>query len=54
MDLSPVTNDSIVITIVYTVLLFWGAWVDVRQVYQGFRRRTLSSAIGRPLFVRPL
>ena len=38
MDLSPVTNDSIVITIVYTVLLFWGAWVGVRQVYQGFRR----------------
>ena len=32
------TPDSIVITIVYTVLLFWGAWVGVRQVYQGFRR----------------
>ena len=38
MDLSPVTRDSIVITIVYTALLFWGAWVGVRQVYQGFRR----------------
>ena len=38
MDLSPVTYDSIVITIVYTVLLFWGVWVGVRQVYQGFRR----------------
>jgi hypothetical protein len=38
MDLSPVTPDSIVITIVYTVLLFWGVWVGVRQVYQGFRR----------------
>ena len=38
MDLSPVTLDSIVITIVYTVLLLWGVWVGVRQVYQGFRR----------------
>lgn len=34
MDLSPVTNDSIVITIVSPVLLFWGAWVGVRQVYR--------------------
>lgn len=31
MDLSPVTPDSIVITIVYTVLLFWGVWVGVRR-----------------------
>jgi hypothetical protein len=38
MDLSPVNYDSIVITIVYTILLFWGVWVGVRQVYQGFRR----------------
>ena len=36
MNLSPVTADSVVITIVYTVLLFWGVWVGVRQVYQGF------------------
>ena len=36
MNLSPVTPDSIVITIVYTILLFWGMWVGVRQVYQGF------------------
>ena len=40
MDLSPVTNDSIVITIVYTVLLFWGAWVGVRQVYPGIPSAT--------------
>ncbi|HTE44906.1 MAG TPA: hypothetical protein VK636_06655 [Gemmatimonadaceae bacterium] len=38
MELSPVTPDSIIITLVYTVLLLWGAWVGVRQVYQGFRR----------------
>jgi hypothetical protein len=29
MDLSPVTPDSIVITVVYTVLLFWGVWVGL-------------------------
>ena len=38
MNLSPVTADSVVITIVYTILLLWGIWVGVRQVYQGFRR----------------
>jgi hypothetical protein len=38
MDFSPVTPDSIIITIIYTILLFWGVWVGVRQVYQGFRR----------------
>ena len=38
MDLSPVTPVSVIITIVYTILLFWGVWVGVRQVYQGFRR----------------
>jgi hypothetical protein len=38
MDLSPVTPDSILITIIYTILLFWGVWVGVRQVYEGFRR----------------
>ena len=38
MDLSPVTFDSIIITILYTFLLFWGVWVGVRMVYQGFRR----------------
>jgi hypothetical protein len=38
MDLSPVTATSIVITIAYSILLLWGAWVGVRQVYQGFRR----------------
>jgi hypothetical protein len=36
MDFSPVTPDSILITLVYTILLFWGVWVGVRQVYQGF------------------
>ena len=38
MDLSPVTADSIVITILYSTLLLWGMWVGVRQVYQGFFR----------------
>lgn len=38
MNLSPVTADSIGITILYTFLLFWGVWVGVRQVYQGFFR----------------
>jgi hypothetical protein len=38
MNFSPVTADSIVITILYTILLLWGVWVGVRQVYQGFRR----------------
>jgi len=38
MDSSPVTPDSIVITILYTILLLWGTWVGVRMVYQGFRR----------------
>jgi hypothetical protein len=38
MNLSPVTSDSVVITITYTILLLWGVWVGVRQVYQGFRR----------------
>ena len=47
MNLSPVTADSIVITIVYTILLLWGVWVGVRQVYQGFcRPQTLLN----PLF----
>jgi hypothetical protein len=36
MNLSPVTPDSIVITILYSILLLWGMWVGVRQVYQGF------------------
>jgi len=36
MNLSPVTPDSIVITILYSTLLLWGMWVGVRQVYQGF------------------
>jgi hypothetical protein len=38
MDLSPITPVSILITIVYTILLFWGVWVGVRMIYQGFRR----------------
>jgi len=38
MDLSPVTPDAIAITVVYTILLLWGMWVGVHQVYQGFRR----------------
>ncbi|SRR6266436_3546338 len=35
MDLSPITSDSIAITIVCLILLFYGVWVGVRQ---GFRR----------------
>jgi len=38
MNFSPVTADSIVITILYSTLLLWGMWVGVRQVYQGFFR----------------
>ena len=38
MNLSPVTADSIVITLLYTSLLLWGAWVGVRQVFQSLRR----------------
>ena len=38
MDLSPVTPDSIIITIIYTILLLWGVWVGARQVYEGYRR----------------
>jgi hypothetical protein len=38
MNLSPVSAGSIAITIVYTILLLWGMWVGVRQVYQGFCR----------------
>jgi hypothetical protein len=36
MNLSPVTADSIAITIVYSILLAWGASVGIRQIYQGF------------------
>src|ERR1035437_4846194 len=38
MNLSPVSADSILITIVYTTLLLWGMCVGARQVYQGFCR----------------
>ena len=38
MNLSPVTTSSIVATIVYSILILWGVWVGVRQVYQGFFR----------------
>ncbi|MCB0600133.1 MAG: hypothetical protein KDC28_02860 [Saprospiraceae bacterium] len=38
MEFSAVTPGSILITIVYTILLFWGVWVGVQQIYQGFRR----------------
>ena len=38
MDTSPITADSITITIVYTILLCWGVFVGVRQVYQGFNK----------------
>lgn len=38
MESPPVTTGSIVVTIAYTILILWGAWVGVRQVYQGFFR----------------
>jgi len=38
MNLSPITADSIAITFAYSILLLWGMWVGVRQVYQGFFR----------------
>jgi hypothetical protein len=37
MDLSPVTPDSIAITMVYSALVLWGFWVGLRQIRQGFR-----------------
>lgn len=36
MDFSPITAGSVVITAMYTILLLWGMFVGVRQVYQGF------------------
>ena len=47
MDFSPVTADSIAITIVYSVLILWGVWVGVRQVHQGFNH---PEALLNPLF----
>jgi hypothetical protein len=47
MNFSPVTPASIVITLAYSILLLWGFWVGIRQVYQGFRR---PEALLNPLF----
>lgn len=47
MDLSVVTPGSIVITIGYTILLLWGAWVGIHQIYQGFRK---PNELLNPLF----
>jgi hypothetical protein len=47
MDFSPVTPDSIAITIVYAILILWGVWVGVRQVHQGFNN---PEALLNPLF----
>lgn len=38
MPSTPPPNGSIIITVIYTILIFWGAWVGVRQIYQGFFR----------------
>jgi hypothetical protein len=35
---TPPPQGSVVITVIYTVLLLWGAWVGLRQIYQGFFR----------------
>ena len=40
MSLSPLTPESILLTVLYSTLLLWGMWVGVRQVYQGFFRRS--------------
>jgi hypothetical protein len=42
MDLSQITIDSIVITIAYLVLPFWGMWAGVRQ--HNAWRRCLAAA----------
>ena len=47
MNLSPITADSVVVTIFYTVLLAWGFGVGVRQVWQGFYR---PDTLLNPLF----
>ena len=47
MDFSPVTVDSIAITVVYSILILWGVWVGVRQVDQGFKH---PEALLNPLF----
>ncbi len=38
MQFAPVTALTLVITAAYVILLLWGMWVGVRQVYQGFFR----------------
>lgn len=38
MRLGPLTTHSAIITVVYTVLLAWGAWVGVRQIHQARHR----------------
>jgi hypothetical protein len=38
MPESSATPAAIAITVVYVTLLIWGAWVGVRQIYQGFVR----------------
>jgi hypothetical protein len=35
---TPPYQGSAVITVIYTILILWGAWVGVRQIYQGFFR----------------
>lgn len=47
MNFSPVTTGSIVVTILYSILIAWGVWVGVRQVYQGFFK---PQALLNPLF----
>jgi hypothetical protein len=36
MNFPPVTAESVVVTAIYSLLLLWGMFVGVRQVYQGF------------------
>jgi hypothetical protein len=38
MNFPPLTASSVVVTVLYTVLLLWGMFVGVLQVYQGFFR----------------
>ena len=47
MGVSVVTVDSLLITIIYTILMAWGAFVGFRQIYQGFFR---PNELLNPLF----
>jgi hypothetical protein len=39
--------DAIVISVIYAILIAWGFWVGIRQIYQGFRK---PQTLLNPLF----